>query len=83
VQIPKFINLAFVQNRWLWFHMLAGGILAHIIPLWTILLLAIGWEVFEYFISDVEKIYGSKRRFFIDAFGDIVGALIVAIIVLY
>jgi len=81
VQIPKFINLAFVQNRWLWFHMLAGGILAHIIPLWAILLLAIGWEVFEYFTSDVEKIYRSKSRFFLDAFGDIMGALIIAIIV--
>jgi len=81
VRIPKFIDLAFVQNRWLWFHMIAGGILAHMIPLWSILTLAIAWEVLEYFTSDVEKIYGSKSRFFLDAFGDVMGALIIAIIV--
>jgi len=42
-----------------------------------ILFSAVAWEVLEYFFSDVEKIYGSRQRFFADAVGDGVGALVI------
>jgi len=77
-----FIKYAFIDNKWLWFHMLSGAILAHIIPLWAIFALAIAWEVFEYLTSDVKKIYGSFSRFFLDAFGDVFGAVFMAVLVI-
>jgi len=82
IKIPEFINLAFVQNRWLWFHMLAGGILAKFLPLWAIFAITVSWEIIEYLTTDVNKIYGSFNRFFLDSMGDIFGALMIAIIVL-
>ncbi|EHO40370.1 hypothetical protein Calab_0731 [Caldithrix abyssi DSM 13497] len=80
---------AVYRNKWLWFHILGGGILAKLalaifkngqIAVDIVLLSAILWEIFEYFKDDVEKIYGSKKRFFLDALGDIAGALIMATI---
>ncbi len=80
---------AVYQNRWLWFHIIAGGFLARLIVHFfhngqlavdVVLGLAIVWEIFEYFKDDVEKIYGSKKRFFLDALGDIAGAVVMAII---
>ena len=78
-----------MNNTWLWFHILGGGILAKIALIWlqpqlaviTVLGIAILWEVFEYIKDDVEKIYGSKKRFYKDALQDIFGALIMAIVV--
>ena len=78
-----------LKNQWLWFHMLAGAIAAKILLIWldphpVVLIVtgcAVAWEVFEYFITDVEKVYGNKKRWFFDTFFDIVGALIMALIV--
>ena len=78
------------QNKWLWFHILAGGILAKLalaffkngqIAMEIVLLSAILWEIFEYFKDNVGKIYGSKKHFFLDSLGDIAGAVIMAIII--
>ncbi|APF20385.1 hypothetical protein Calab_1465 [Caldithrix abyssi DSM 13497] len=82
---------AVYQNKWLWFHILGGGILAKLalaifkngqIAMEIVLLVAVLWEIFEYFKDDVEKIYGSKKRFFLDALGDIAGAALMAFIII-
>jgi len=77
----KFIKYAFIDNKWLWFHILSGGVLALFIPIWAVLSLAILWEFIEYITTDVDRIYGSFKRFFLDAFGDVFGALAMAVIV--
>lgn len=78
-----------MRNTWLWFHILGGGILAKILLIWlhpqlavlTVLGVAVLWEIGEYVFDDVEKTYGSKKRFYKDALQDIFGALIMAIVV--
>ena len=87
------VKQMFCQNYWGWFHILAGAVMAKTMilfplpgiltryPLITILIIAITWEVYEYFSSDVLKIYGSYRRFYYDAAGDIVGTMLAAAIV--
>ncbi len=85
-----FLQYAFIQNKWLWFHILAGGILAKIFLNWvdsysTVILIgvvALAWEVREFVTKDVEEIYESKKRFFMDAAGDIIGAVVMALIVI-
>ena len=87
---------AFTHNTWLWFHILGGGILAKIFELvychkirkydsrqmavLTVLAIAIAWEVLEYSMGI--NAYGNNfKRFVLDAFGDIMGAFIMAVIV--
>ena len=79
------------KNKWLWFHIMAGGFLAKILFLIfkngqlavdIVIALAILWELLEYLKNDIIKIYGNKKRFFLDSLGDIVGAVIMAIIVI-
>jgi len=86
----KLFRYAIYDNKWLWFHILAGGVLAKLVMLFNcgqqlaviiVLLLAVGWEILEYISNDVGQIYGSKERFFLDAFGDIFGAFLSAILV--
>jgi hypothetical protein len=80
---------SFNKNVWLWFHILFGGIGAKVFSFFLqpnqavglVFLVAVLWEVFEYTKDDVEKIYGSKKAFFVDAIQDIAGALIMAIVV--
>lgn len=79
----NFLRYAFLENRWVWFHGLAGGSLALFLPLWAIFALAIVWEVLEYVLSDIDKIYGSFSRFFLDSTGDVMLALAFAVIVKY
>ncbi len=86
-----FIRNAFIDNKWLWFHMLGGGIIARILlglttpvtALIVVLLIAIAWEVLEFVTRNVEDIYGSKSRFFMDAAGDISGAAVMAALVIF
>ena len=87
---------AFTHNTWLWFHMLGGGILAKFfewvywhkirkydsrqMAVLTVLFVAIAWEVLEYSLGI--QAYGNDfKRFALDAFGDIMGAFIMAVIV--
>ena len=85
----KIKHWAIFGNEWLWFHILAGGVLARLglllldqaQTMLAVLLLAIGWEVYEYLTDDIIKVYGSVERFLYDAGGDIVGALLCALIV--
>jgi len=77
-----------ISNSGLWMHVLGGVWITKLLlliglsaktSLLLLIAIAIGWEVFEYFKNDVTKIYGSKKRFYLDAFQDIVGAFIAAI----
>lgn len=80
---------AFTENKWLWVHILGGGFFAKIFltryePQQAVLLVlgvALLWEVGEFILSDVERIYGSRKRFYLDAIGDIIGALTMALVV--
>jgi len=84
-----FFKYAFLENRWLWFHLLAGGILAKFLlayldsttTLALIVVASFAWEVVELVTRNVEQIYGSKKRFFMDAAGDIIGAVVMAAVV--
>lgn len=77
------------MNKYLWFHILGGGILTKIALIWfsaqvsilVVLGVAILWEVFEFITDDVEKIYGSKKRFYLDSLQDIGGAFLMSIVV--
>lgn len=88
---PLFKNMIY-NNKWLWFHVLGGGFLAKILLLLfkngqlavdIVIASAILWELLEYLKKDVVKIYGNKKRFFLDSLGDIAGAVIMAIIVVF
>lgn len=82
-----FLN-AFPNNRWLWFHVLSGGYLAGYLntswqvpghwPLFIVLCAAIGWEMLEHSFLDIKDTYGSFKRFYHDASGDVLGALFCA-----
>lgn len=86
-----FIKYMFLRNTWLWVHILAGGILVKILSHWfsagvsvaLLIVLAIAWEALEFITTKVENIYGTKQRFFLDALGDILGAVAMAAIVVY
>ncbi len=78
------------KNVWLWFHILAGGFLMRVFlhlldpqrAFISVLAIAVIWEIIEYFMSNIEQIYGSKKAFAADALGDIIGACIMALICL-
>ncbi len=46
----------------------------------SVMIIAVGWEVFEY--SSGIGAYTGVREFLLDSLGDVVGALIMAVIVL-
>jgi len=85
----KLLKWGFNSNYWIWFHILAGGILAKLINIFLnnwlsvliVSIIAIIWEIYEYFKDDVVKIYGSIERFWYDAIGDVLGAIACAILV--
>ncbi|MCK5608039.1 hypothetical protein KAR91_39530 [Candidatus Pacearchaeota archaeon] len=79
------------KNSWLWFHVLGGGIIAKACLLWITSIpqlafiitfgIAICWEILEYNISNINQVYGSQKRFFGDAIGDVFGACVMALVV--
>ena len=78
----RFIDQGLCANAWLWAHMLAGGIGAHVLSGWlspgnavlSVLALAVAWEILE------ECWQGPSRM---DAAGDIAGAVAVAALVVW
>ncbi|MBT6045325.1 MAG: hypothetical protein HOG49_00770 [Candidatus Scalindua sp.] len=93
--LSKFLDWGLNGNVWIWFHMLFGGIGARIgveffskiETFFIILFLALIWEVVE-FIWDggkegMIKIYGSLEHWFYDSLGDVVGAMWIALLVIY
>ncbi len=89
----KLIDWGFMHNVWAWFHIMAGGFFARIVligfdkwqTLFIIFMAAVLWEVFEFFYDGMTKgmidIYGSLERWAYDCAGDVLGALIMALIV--
>ena len=83
-----------MQNVWAWFHIMGGGICAKFLSLyidkWYALLitviLTILWEVFEFMVDGGKQgminIYGSLERWAYDSAGDILGANLMALIVI-
>jgi hypothetical protein len=91
--LQKIWAWSIMGNVWLWFHISGGGCGAKAFNLYLdkleslLLLFAITilWEVFEFFwdggIEGMIKIYGSLERWAYDCAGDVLGALIMALIV--
>lgn len=89
-----FIRFGFMMNDGIWIHMIGGGILAKVfnvyfLPSTSILIIlgiAILWEFIEAYIETPNKnaiinIYGSIERYVYDSIGDILGAVIIAMLV--
>ncbi len=87
----EFFTLGFFHNKWLWTHVLLGGLLAKLVhtkfkkgqTMAIVIFVAVAWELYEYFASDIPAIYGTSIRFYYDAAGDIIGAILMALIVLF
>ena len=92
--VRKFWEWGLMQNVWAWFHIMGGGIcakfLSFYIDKWYALLitivLTILWEVFEFLVDGGKQgminIYGSLERWAYDSAGDILGANLMALIVI-
>ena len=91
--LKKLLNWGFKYNVWAWFHIMAGAIGAKIAlmfmgrweSLFLIFMLALAWELVEFIIDGgvggMIKIYGSMERWFYDCLGDVVGAVLMALVV--
>lgn len=87
----QFLKWAFLQNVWLWFHIFAAGLAAKVlvqfIPargvLTIVLVAAVLWELGELLYHAVTEMnpYISFEQFLSDAFGDVMGAFLMALIV--
>ena len=80
----NFVQKSFVKNRWIFAHALVGVYLFLITNSFIfIFIIAILWEIFEFFINGKQKIvdtYGSVSYFVYDAVGDVCAALFAAIL---
>jgi len=81
------VKYALYDNRWLWFHVLAGGVLAKIIqafgamPQLTLIIigaLAFAYEIYQWITKDT---VAPKERAILDGFADIAGAWLMALVV--
>lgn len=87
--LSDFYQYGIRMNVWLWFHILIGGILTRIFNIvlsdsdsvLATFIVAILWEVYESRKDDIVAVYGSWSRFFYDAAGDVLGAVICGIVV--
>lgn len=90
----KFFNYSFLMNEGIWIHMIGGGILARIFHIFfsaevsvlLVLAIAVLWEFIEYCLETPNKvamleIYESVEHYRYDTFGDIFGAVIIALLV--
>jgi len=78
------LDKAFIQNRWVFVHAL-GGVYFYLVlkSILFVLAIAIIWELIEilyYGKERIVKIYGNMLNFIYDAFGDIVAAVVAALI---
>ena len=87
--LKKLLYWGFNSNSWAWFHILAGGLLAKLFGFWIVVILALGWEIVEFFLESggsfekCKKTYGSIERWAYDSIGDIIGAIACAGIVVW
>ncbi len=91
----KLLYWGFCGNYWGWFHLLAGGSIAKFANIWIpglisiliVLVVALIWECVEFFIECkgsleiVKKIYGSVEKWIYDSIGDVILAVLCAILV--
>lgn len=90
-----FFKWGMFGNTWVWFHMAGGAVGAFackrylknktsIVVLFIITML---WELAEVIadggIQGMIEIYGSLERWFWDSTGDVVGAMFIALLVIY
>ncbi|MBI1924539.1 hypothetical protein HYR99_09840 [Candidatus Poribacteria bacterium] len=88
--MKEIITYAILDNRWLWGHILLGGLGARLLQIWfkpsfivgIVFLAGLIWEIGEYLLEDLERIYGTRKRFYLDALGDLIGEVSMAIIVI-
>jgi len=85
----------FGKNAWGWFHLVASALLTSIlwrflphthttirVGLSLVLILAVSWEIFEYYYEIKSKklkvidVYGTKKHYIEDTIGDVLFALI-------
>ena len=77
-----------VGNVWLWFHILGAGVLAKVgiifFPALTTVLIifaiAVIWEIIELYVQGT-KVYGNTKTWLADSLGDVLGAVLMAIVV--
>lgn len=87
------INYGFGQNEGIWIHIIGSAILAKIIrirfsylaTIISVFLIVVLWEVIEIYIETPTmtatlSIYGTYARYLYDTAGDIIGAILIAII---
>ena len=91
--LKKLLNWGFKYNVWAWFHIMAGAVGAKLALLffdrWESLIVvsvcAVGWEFVEFVIDGgvdgMIRIYGSLERWIYDCLGDIIGAILMALVV--
>ena len=91
--LKKLLDWGFMRNTWAWFHIMAGCIGAKLAliffqrweSLFIIFLLAVAWELIEFIYEGGEEgvidIYGSLDRWWFDSLGDVVGATLMAYVV--
>jgi cobalamin synthase len=82
----KLYESAIYNNHWLWSHILLGGLLAKILNHWIswqgyiigiVIAVAVVFEIFQWLLGPRSK------KNFMDAIGDVMGALIMAAIVIF
>jgi len=81
------VKYALYDNHWLWFHILAGGVLAKIgmalglgqqLTLIIIGVIAILYEIYQWITGDIVV---NEQRAILDGFADIAGAWLMALVV--
>ena len=84
------LEFSFLNNRWLWFHILGAAVLFRIGQFWYtdqqafvyVLGIAVAWELLRFLTTQVNKTYGSMKRFLLDSIGDIAGAVAIMLILI-
>lgn len=93
------IQLGFCQNRWIWFHLLGALIVSKVLislnmsPILGVGILALATEAVELgilydntntkFSDNIVRTYGSIKNYLYDTTGDLIGAFLVSIIMIF
>lgn len=97
IRKSKLIEYGFCQNKFLWFHINAAGILLKGLLFFNIekwlalsitIVVAIIWEIIEYYLENggdnkkIKQNYGSIEIWKYDTTGDVLGVLIMLLIMI-
>ena len=72
---------AIYNNRWLWFHILLGGLLCKIFLIFLLPQKAILLVIILSILYEIYQWIANIHRNFLDSIGDIMGAFLMAVIV--